>query len=319
MTNEGQAIIIFIDNSETSINGDFYPNRLDAQKTAAERLIQFFTRVNPQTQIAIGTLAEDSFGIMASLTMNSMKLEESISKIKRGKLTHLVHGIRCGFLALHHCDPEVNTKRIIVFVGSEHDMTDTKISTQLAQHANKEDVSVDVVAFGDEVNCKDILEDFTSKIHEKSYFVSAKSNSAILSDIVLSSPIGPGDISYQDNVNFEDDPDLALTIQLSMQQQDDHDDPEIQALLLQSQKYDGDSADVDETELALAIQLSKQDAENQKNDNNKNNEHSTNDNEQVLEDLDPDLAMAIMSSKQDIENQKVNKKDDKQDDKKDDK
>ena len=51
MTNEGQAIIIFIDNSETSINGDFYPNRLDAQKTAAERLIQFFTRVNPQTQI----------------------------------------------------------------------------------------------------------------------------------------------------------------------------------------------------------------------------------------------------------------------------
>ena len=274
MTNEGQAIIIFIDNSETSINGDFYPNRLDAQKIAAERLIQFFTRVNPKSQIGIGTLAEDSFGIVASLTMNDMKLETAITNINRGGVAHLVHAIRCGFLALHHCDPEVPTKRMIVFVGSEHDINDSKVSTQLAQAANRENVSVDIVAFGDEVNSKDILEDFTNQINVKSYFVSAKSNSAILSDLVLSSPIGPGDVSNQANVNFEDDPDLALTIQLSMQQQED---PELQAAILESQKDNEQiSEDIDDPELALAIKLSIQDAENQNNNDNKDDDKKDN-------------------------------------------
>lgn len=275
MANEGQAIIIFIDNSETSINGDFYPNRLDAQKIAAERLIQFFTRVNPKSQIGIGTLAEDSFGIVASLTMNDTKLDTAITNIKRGATTHLVHAIRCGFLALHHCDPEVRIKKMIVFVGSQHDMTDIKISTQLAQSVNKEDVSVDIFAFGDEVNCKDILEDFTTKIHEKSHFVSTKSTNAILSDLILSSPIGPGDISQQSNVNYEDDPDLALTIQLSMQQQED---PELLAAILESQKDAEMTSDyVDDPELARALELSMLDAENQKNDDDKKDDDKKND------------------------------------------
>ena len=276
MTNEGQAIIIFIDNSETSINGDFYPNRLDAQKIAAERLIQFFFRRSQNTQIGIGTLADESFGIVASLTTNDNKLERSIANIKRGGIMHLVHGIRCGFLALHHCDPEVRNKRMIVFIGSEHDMTDLKISSQLSQHANKEDVAVDIVTFGDEVNNKNILEDFISKIHEKSNFVSAKSNSAILSDLVLSSPIGPGDFSHQTDSNFEDDPDLALTIKLSMQQDDD---PELQAAILESQKDNEPfQEDIEDPELALAIKLSMQDAENQKDDNDTTNDKDENNN-----------------------------------------
>ena len=42
--NGSNAIMILIDNSDISINGDFYPNRLSAQCTAAERLIHFYIK-----------------------------------------------------------------------------------------------------------------------------------------------------------------------------------------------------------------------------------------------------------------------------------
>ncbi|OHS96439.1 26S proteasome non-ATPase regulatory subunit 4 [Tritrichomonas foetus] len=262
-TSEPQAIIILIDNSETSINGDFYPNRLDAQKIAAERLIQYFFRKSPKSQIGVGTLADGAFGIVASLTTCNNKLDRSITTIKSGGTVQLVHGIRCGFLALHHRDPELVTKRVIAFIGSQHDMIDEETSSQLATYANKEGVSVDIIAFGDDVNNLETLEKFTGKLGIKSHYVRAESNSLILSDLVLSSPIGPGEMNRQLSVNIEDDPDLELTLRLSLEENQNEEDEELQRVILESMKDNEeiDIDDIDDPEMKAAIQESLRDSQ----------------------------------------------------------
>lgn len=228
---DDQAVVILIDNSETTINGDFFPDRLDAQKIAAERLSHFIFSQSPKSQIAIGSLAKDSFGIIRSLTSNFYKIEDTIAKIERGGPAQLVNVIRSSFLTLHYRHDDIKIKRIVVFICSEHDMTTELISSKLAQAANKEDVSIDIIAFGDDVNCTDILQEFTQKLHNPSFYVESTLSSTILSDVVLSSPIITRN-EEQPDANYENDPELALTLRLSMEQ--DEEDPEMLAAILAS-------------------------------------------------------------------------------------
>ena len=233
---DAQAVIILIDTSETTINGDFYPNRLDAEKIATNRLSQYLSRSSAKTQIAIGSIGSRSFGIQSSLTTKYIKTSQAVAQAKRGGHAELEHGIRCAFLALRHRNPEITTRRVIAFIGSPHTL-DEKSADKLAADANREGVSVDIIAFGDDVNDLDVLEGFTKKIQSQSYFVHAEAGTVILSDIVLSSPIGPGEGSSQAvmDPNAEEDPDVALAIRQSLESANvGNEDDELQAALRES-------------------------------------------------------------------------------------
>jgi 26S proteasome regulatory subunit N10 len=228
---DAEAVIILVDNSESSINGDFYPNRLDAEKIAAERLFQYIVRQSAKTQISVGTLATAQFGIQASLTIRQDKVSKAIAQIKRGGTAELEHGIRCAFLALRHRDPQISARRVIVFIGSHHTMTEES-AEKLAADANREGVAVSIVAFGDDVNDIEVLENFVQKVQAHSEFVRANAGTVILSDIILSSPIGPGEGSAHTllDPSLEEDPDVALAIRQSLDQAN-NDDDELQAAI----------------------------------------------------------------------------------------
>ena len=265
-SSDSQAIIILIDNSETSINGDFCPSRLESEKVAVERLIQCFLRLSSKTLIGIGTLAKGEFGIIASLTNHPTKLDRSISSIKRGGMAQLVHGIKCGFLAFHSRCQDIPTHRIIAFIGSQHDLCTEEAASQLAAEANREGVSVDIVAFGDDVNSRKVLKVFTKQLGNKSVYIHANPKD-MLADTVLSSPINP---RGQDEI-VTNDPDLLKILEMSMQNDDI--DEELQKVLEQSRTEDEEQDEEFLQELERVKQMSLEDNNNNvnNNDNDKNN------------------------------------------------
>jgi 26S proteasome regulatory subunit N10 len=238
-----QAIVFLIDNSESSINGDFYPNRLDAQKMSIERLMSHFSKMSLRTQLAIGTLSGNSFGICAPLTTDTMRLSKSLGRISRGSKCDLEHGIRCAFLSLHLRDQNITTRRIIAMVSCPTPLTRERADA-LGATAIREGVLLDIVAFGADADV-DTLKYLTARAGPGSRLVFCPRGGGILSDAILSSEIGSGPIQerYLDlDLNLEDDPDLALTLQMSME--DQADDPELAEALRASMEEEGDDPEL---------------------------------------------------------------------------
>ena len=163
---------------------------------------------------------------------------------------------------------------MIVFIGSHNNFTAEK-AENLAAAANRENVSIDIVAFGDDVNNVDVLQDFVESLNMRSYFVRAKTGNMILSDIVLSSNIGPGRDSAHDVLDpyLEDDPDVAFAIRQSINQAHEGDDSELQAAIrasLEEAQSKGYGLGEDEDELMEAIRLSLMEDENENSPKNTN-------------------------------------------------
>ena len=165
---EAEAIVFLIDNSPTSINGDFYPTRLDAQKLAVERLIEYFHRKNSAHQFAIGTLAQGELGIIASLSNKIEKALDILPTIKRGGSIQIARGLKSSFLALKHHHREIKTKHIILFVCSDHNLSFSD-AVQLGDDAKKEEIILDIVAFGPEINDIDVLRQIVDTVSSDNF------------------------------------------------------------------------------------------------------------------------------------------------------
>ncbi|KAH0790419.1 vWA-like protein [Histomonas meleagridis] len=234
MADHSHAYIIIIDNTDSSINGDFIPNRLEAQKTAASRLIQYLSKQPNKPLIGIGVIGKGGPGVITSLTDDQVKLTDSILSIQTGGKAQLVHAIRCAFLAFNNTDTPFLGKSIIAFIGTHNDVDHEKAAI-IARIANENKTSINIVSMGSDVDNRNILEELVRMINCSSYLVKAESSpSTLLSDVVLASPIGPGDgsqISYADI-----DPELALTIQMSLEdnQDNDIDDEELKRVIQES-------------------------------------------------------------------------------------
>ena len=315
---DAQAVIILIDNSSSSIDGDFYPNRLDAQRLASDRLFQYFTRQSAKTQIGLGTIGTFDFGISASLTTRLEKVSKVMAKINRGGKINFEHGVRCAYLALRHRDPQLKDRKIIVFIGTDHGMT-PQSAAKLASDLNKEGVGLDIVAIGDQIHDMEILMELVKNVQIPSHFVHAKSGTVILSDIVLSSPIGPGEGSSRTrlDVSPEEDPEVALAIRQSLEGIENNndeieeairqslaennvaDDPELEAALRASLDAPSNTTtqsfeDIDDPELIEAMKASlqvQQEQDNNSKESNVTNPEELNDILSSLPGVDPNDPM----------------------------
>jgi 26S proteasome regulatory subunit N10 len=52
-----EATMILLDNSDYSLNGDYFPTRWEAQKDAANLISTFKYNANPESMVGIGLLA----------------------------------------------------------------------------------------------------------------------------------------------------------------------------------------------------------------------------------------------------------------------
>lgn len=233
MSHDSEAIVFLVDNSATSINGDFHPDRLEAQKIAVTRLANHFSRQSQKTQFALGTLAMPGTGIIASLGNRDL-VTRSLLDVEPGEgRANVDKGIRCAILALHQCEDSHQKRRVIVMIGSETTPAWTQgMCDVLVRYVKLEKVILNIVAFGNDVETNPlrfIITELQNNDIPQSYFLQCPTNQ-LLSDAIIASPIGtPPDSQYD---AYIDDPELEEVLRLS--REDCREDPELARVLEES-------------------------------------------------------------------------------------
>jgi 26S proteasome regulatory subunit N10 len=263
-----QAIVFLIDNSAASLDGDFYPNRLEAQKHAVARLSNWFMRQSKLTQVGVGTMGGSACGIASCLTSDLTRFTRALDRIPRGGECCFDHAIHCAILSLKMHTNDVKVLRIVALISSRTALTTQGIA-EIARLTAKDKISIDVVAFGDDVE-RELLEYFVLQMPPPSHLISFPVGGPLLCDAIFGSEIGPGvEAGRRLAATDNDDPELAATIQMSMAELRRDDDDELQAAIRASREEGLGAAEVD---LMTAIQASMDDQAKQTDEQKKDEE-----------------------------------------------
>jgi 26S proteasome regulatory subunit N10 len=251
-----EAVMIVVDNSESSRNGDYIPTRYEAQVDAVSLIFAAITQGNPQSSVGLMSMGGKGPEVLVTLTTDHGKILEGLHRTKskiRGR-SHLATGIQIAGvsicytfclksnlcqLALKHRENNAQRQRIIVFTCSPIP-EDEKTLVTLARKMKKSGVSIDFVCFGE------IEDDITKKLQafnenvksgNGSYLAIIPPGPGLLSDQLVISPILNGDGSgsaggmgggvdggdsgqnYEFGIDPSIDPELALALRMSMDEE----------------------------------------------------------------------------------------------------
>ncbi|KAM0322841.1 hypothetical protein ACHAQA_009182 [Verticillium albo-atrum] len=241
-----EAVMVVVDNSESSRNGDYQPTRFDSQADAANVIFQTITNSNPESSVGLMSMGGKGPEVLVTLTTEQGKILEGLHRTKnkiKGS-SHLATGIQVAGLALKHRQNKSQRQRIIVFVCSPIEEEEKKL-VQLAKKMKKGNVSVDFVLFGahDDDETQKKLQAFNENVKggEGSHLVVIPPSAKLLSDQLISSPIllgegagngggsgggggaggAGGDGGDFDGLDFDPsmDPELALALRMSMEEE----------------------------------------------------------------------------------------------------
>jgi len=179
--------------------------------------------------------------VLTTLTTDMGKILDGIHRTKIKGDCHFTTGINIAALALKHRQNKSQRQRIIVFACSPI-LEDEKSLVKLAKKMKKNNISIDVVAFGEltEENQKK-LQSFNENIKggDGSHLEIVQPGPNLLSDSILAGPIlagdgmggggggggsggdagGGGGDNFEFGVNPELDPELALALRMSFEEE----------------------------------------------------------------------------------------------------
>lgn len=279
------AALIFIDNSDSSIDGDFKPTRIYAEGETIYTICDFFKRGNQQSVFGFGGMSDRDFGLKVTFTSERNTLPHNINSIKTGGKLQLERALKCGILAMNQRPKEVKNQILFYLVGSQHDLTKETAET-IAHIAHGKGICINIFAFGDEDINEEPLKYLIEKMNDSSHYNRIEKGPYSLSTAIINQYCTNFNTSIPqssiDNylMNDADDAQLQSVIAQSLreagQNNADQEDPEIQAALAESLKMQnqdqGQEDDMDD-ELKEAFALSQQqfdDDQEQKDQQNNN-------------------------------------------------
>jgi len=245
-----EATVICLDNSEFMRNGDYMPTRIEAQQDAVNLICAAKTQQNPESTVAVMTMAQSKNGaraeVLVTLTQDLGKILSSIHSVKIGGEGDLSSAVQVAQLVLKHRQNKNQHQRIVAFVGSPvKESTDELV--KLGKKLKKNNIAVDIVNFGEEQQNIEKLEAFVNAVNtnDESHIVTVPPGPHILSDILLSSPVVVGEGGgggfgasaaasaaaaavhasgatggeYDFGVDPTLDPELAMALRLSMEEE----------------------------------------------------------------------------------------------------
>lgn len=184
------AIAVLIDNTDTAIDGDFFPNRLDAQRTTVDRLSQFYYSSNKKSQIGIVTMGSKEFGLRTSLTSNHTEILKTLQNIKPGGNLLFQKGLKIITMMLKYSSKDIEEKRILAFIGGNHGIETKEEADQIAAIYVREDIPLDIVLIGRRIPNVHLIKSICRAI-PGSNCLEVRECETLLSDKVLSSKICP--------------------------------------------------------------------------------------------------------------------------------
>ncbi|KAI1499661.1 von Willebrand factor type A domain-containing protein [Biscogniauxia marginata] len=235
-----QAVMVVVDNSESSRNGDYTPSRFDAQADCVNILFDSVTQSNPESSVGLMSMGGKGPEVLSTLTTERGKLLDGLHRTKKkiSGSSHLATGIQIASLALKHRQNKSQRQRIIVFVCSPV-ADDEKKLVSLAKKMKKGNIDIDFILFGDldDDDVQKKLEAFNNVVkgNDSSHLVVIPPSGKLLSDQLLSTPIllgegaaggsggggmaeGGGDFGGFD-FDPSADPELALALRMSMEEE----------------------------------------------------------------------------------------------------
>ncbi|KAI0666169.1 hypothetical protein C8Q78DRAFT_1157260 [Trametes maxima] len=241
-----EATLIVVDNSEYMRNGDYHPNRFQAQSDAVTTLFQTKVDSNPENTVGFMTMAAKGPEVLVTHTKDLGQILGAIhsSQDKIGGVADIPTAIAVAQLALKHRSNKHLRQRIVVFVGSplEGQGADEKYMVRLAKKLKKNNVAVDFVAFGDgiEEGERSVLRTFVDNANsgDNSHYLAVPPGTHLLSDMILNSPLLAGDRGipeeamgdsaagpaaggggFEFGVDPSLDPELAMALRMSMEEE----------------------------------------------------------------------------------------------------
>lgn len=187
--------MICVDNSEWMRNGDYPPSRFQAQADAVNLICGAKTQSNPENTVGVLTMAGKGVRVLVTPTADLGKILSSMHGVEVAGETNLVSGVQVAQLALKHRQNKNQRQRIVLFAGSPVE-SDAETLVRIGKKLKKNNVALDVVSFGDEDETKSAkLESLLGAVNsnDNSHLVHVPPGPAILSDVLLSSPIFTGD------------------------------------------------------------------------------------------------------------------------------
>jgi 26S proteasome regulatory subunit N10 len=91
-----EAVMVVVDNSESSRNGDYQPTRFDSQADAANVIFQTITSSNPESSVGLMSMGGKGPEVLVTLTTEQGKILEGLHRTKNKILgtSHLATGIQ---------------------------------------------------------------------------------------------------------------------------------------------------------------------------------------------------------------------------------
>ncbi|KAL0350437.1 UNVERIFIED_CONTAM: 26S proteasome non-ATPase regulatory subunit [Sesamum radiatum] len=232
--------MICIDNSEWMRNGDYSPNRFQAQADAVNLICGAKTQSNPENTVGILTMAGKGVRVLVTPTSDLGKILACMHGLEIGGEMNLAAGIQVAQLALKHRQNKKQQQRIIVFVGSPVKY-DKKVLELIGRKLKKNSVALDIVNFGEEDQEKsEKLEALLAAVNnnDSSHIIHVPPGPSALSDVLISTPIFTGDgeggsgfaaaaaaaaaggvSGFEFGVDPNLDPELALALRVSMEEE----------------------------------------------------------------------------------------------------
>ncbi|KAL5471005.1 hypothetical protein EMCRGX_G029076 [Ephydatia muelleri] len=219
-----EATLVCVDNSEWMRNGDFVPNRLQAQQDAVHAVCRMKTKLNAENTVGLMSLADNQ--VRVTLTTDLNKVLKALQQLEPKGHINLISGLRIAHLALKHRQNKNQKIRIIAFVGSPLD-ADPKELQKLARRLKKEKVNVDIVNFGEDEANTEKLGSFIDALNgkDKTCHLVTCQPGPLLSEAILSSPILSGEDGapiapgFEFGIDPSEDPELAMALRVSLEEQ----------------------------------------------------------------------------------------------------
>ncbi|GJP61578.1 hypothetical protein CLOP_g12513 [Closterium sp. NIES-67] len=192
-----EATVVCVDNSEWMRNGDYAPSRFQAQSDAINLICGAKTQSNPENTVGILTMAGKGVRVLVTPTADLGKILSTMHGLEVGGDTNLLSGLQVAQLALKHRQNKNQRQRIVLFIGSPVP-ADTDTLVKAGKRLKKNNVALDIVSFGSEEEDEQKqakLEALLGAVNsnDNSHLVHVPPGPAVLSDVLISSPVFTGD------------------------------------------------------------------------------------------------------------------------------
>lgn len=233
-----EATVVCVDNSEWTRNGDYAPNRFQAQADAVNELASAKTQANPENTVGVLAMAGKKPTVLVTPTAELGKVLNSLANLQIEGEASFSASSQIAQLALKHRENKNQRQRIVMFVGSP--LVETKEQlVKIAKKLKKNNVAVDVVHFSNCEANEEKLDAFIDAVSsgDSSHLVNVPAGTILL-DQLFSTPIyqTEGGGGYGSSMGAEGggagggegmefgvdpnmDPELAMVLRISMEEE----------------------------------------------------------------------------------------------------